>query len=192
MQKSTNNNYPINSLTTKRWSTRLFDNRPVEKEKILSILEAARWAASAFNAQPWRFIVGINNDDDHKKILSTLIDWNIQWAKNAPVLILNIAEKKFSHNAEPNPTYKYDLGQAVAFMTLEATSQGLFSHQMTGFNPNKAHTIFNLPDELKVVSVTAVGYYSADADVPNDILKLEEKPRERIDLDKIVLNRVCP
>lgn len=189
MQKLTNNNYPINELTTTRWSTRLFDNRPVEREKIQSVLEAARWAASAFNAQPWKFIVGLNNSDDHKNILSTLIDWNIQWAKNAPVLILNITEKNFSHNGEPNPTNKYDLGQAVAFMALEATNVGLFSHQMTGFNPEKAHTLFHLPNTLEVVSIIAMGYYSAGADIPDEILKLEDNPRERKELDKIVINK---
>ncbi len=187
MKKLTDNKYPINKIITERWSTRSFDGKPVEEDKINSVLEAARWAPSAFNAQPWRFIVGVKNSKEYNNILSTLVDWNIQWAKNAPVLILNVAEKKFSHNGTSNPTYKYDLGQAVAIMSIEATNQGLFTHQMTGFNSDKAHQLFNLNEDLDVVSVTALGYYSPNAVIPEDIAKLEKNPRERKNVEDMLI-----
>ena len=187
MQKQTNNSFTINNLSVNLWSTRMFDNKPVEQEKINSILEAARWAPSAFNAQPWKFIVGISGSNNYDKILDTLVDWNIQWAKNAPVLILNIAEKYFSHNGKPNSTYKYDLGQAVAMLSLEAVNQGLTTHQMTGFDPEKAHKVFNLSNDLEVVSVIAVGYYSSGAEVPEEIAKLENNARERKNHDELVI-----
>jgi len=138
MQNLTENQYPVNKLIENRWSPRAFSSQPVENEKVQSLLEAARWAPSAFNEQPWRFVVGIKGDSLYDTLLSTLVDWNIQWAGKAPVLILNLAKKTFSHNGRQNVTFKYDLGQAVGFMILETVNQGLHSHQMSGFDPDKA------------------------------------------------------
>ncbi len=186
MNNPIKNNHSINSLAKQRWSTRAFSSQPVENEKLLSILEAARWASSAFNEQPWRFIVGNKGGETYDKILSTLVDWNISWAKNAPVLILNIGKKTFTHNNKQNVTFKYDLGQAVATMTLEAVNQGLHSHQMSGFDPEKATALFNIPDDFQAVSITAIGYYGNHDKLPEDIASMEKNERTRNNIDKFV------
>ncbi len=186
MKKTTPTQFTIHSNIEQRWSTRAFDNRPVEPAKLQSMFEAARWAASAFNEQPWRFILGINNDAAYTKIMETLVEWNQKWAGQAPVLILNIAKKTFSHNDTQNVTFKYDLGQAVANMTIEAVNQGLYTHQMSGFDANAAHQLFNIPDDYQAVSVMAVGYYKQDADLPTDMLEAETKPRSRKGFDQLV------
>lgn len=186
MQNPTNNNHPLNELIKQRWSPRAFSAKSVEKEKIKSILEAARWAPSAFNEQPWRFIVGEKGGSTYDSILSTLVDWNILWAGNAPVLILNIAKKTFTHNAKPNVTFKYDLGQAVGLMITEAVDKGLYTHQMSGFDADKAAELFNIPDDFQAVSVTALGYYGNADELPKDMAEMETKPRERKEFKDVV------
>ncbi len=179
-------NYPINNLTQNRWSPRAFSEKKVEKEKVSSILEAARWAPSAFNEQPWRFIIGHKGDSTYDSILSTLVDWNILWAGKAPVLILNIAKKTFTQNGGQNVTFKYDLGQAVGLMILEAVNQGLVSHQMSGFDANKAAELLKIPDDYQAVSVTAIGYYGNIENLPEDMVTMENKERERNKLNSMV------
>jgi nitroreductase len=188
MVNPTKNHYQINELIKQRWSTRAFSNKPLEKEKLNSILEAARWAPSAFNEQPWRFIIGQNGDSTYNNILKTLVDWNKLWGGNAPVLILNIAKKTFTANNKENGTSGYDLGQAVGFMILEIVNQGLHSHQMSGFDPEKAAELFNIPDDYQAVSVTALGYYGDVKELPQDIAGMESKPRERFDINSMVFS----
>lgn len=188
MKNPTNNNYCVNNLIEERWSTRAFSSKPVKKEQLQSILEAARWAPSAFNEQPWRFILGQKGDSTYDSILSTLIDWNIIWASNASVLILNVAKKTFTLNGNNNVTFKYDLGQAVAFMILEAINQGLHTHQMSGFDANKAVELFNIPNDFQAVSVTALGNYGNVDDLPEDMALMETKPRERKGLNEIIFS----
>ena len=186
MQKPATTKIPINPIISNRWSPRVFSNKPVEPGKIDAILEAARWSPSAFNEQPWRFIVGKEQDETRKKILDSLIEWNQNWAKTAPLLILNIARLSFTHNDKPNEMAEYDLGQSVAAMTLEAVNQHLFSHQMTGFDGRKAEQLFNIPEGYKAVSVTAFGYYGNPEDIPADIADMESNERSRKAIDEIV------
>ncbi|MFK5857364.1 MAG: nitroreductase family protein [Bacteroidota bacterium] len=186
MKNLTNNNFHISALSEQRWSPRAFSSQHVEKQKIKSVLEAARWAPSAFNAQPWRFIIGENGDETYNKILSTLVDWNIKWAGKAPILVLNIAKKTFEHNGEQNVTFKYDLGQAVGIMILEAVNQGLHTHQMSGFDAKKAAELFNISDDFQAVSITAIGYYGNVDELPEDMAGMETKPRERNNLETMV------
>lgn len=186
MIKKTINTHSFNSLIENRWSTRAFKPLKVEQEKINSVLEAATWAPSAFNEQPWRFIVGSKGGETYDKILETLVAWNQKWASNADVLVLNIAKRNFTHNNRPNATYEYDLGQAVAFMSLEAVNQGLFSHQMTGFDPEKAAEKFNIDDDFKIVSVIAIGYYGNAEELPEDMINSEMEERNRKSFDSIV------
>jgi len=178
----------INSIIAHRWSPRSFSSEPVEPKKITAILEAARWSSSAFNEQPWRFIVGKEHDDAWKKILESLVEWNRNWAKTSPLLILNIAKQQFTHNNKPNDIAIYDLGQAVSSMTLEAVNQHLFSHQMTGFDSKKAEELFNIPEGFKAVSVTAFGYYGDPANIPDDLAKMEKNERSRKELKDILFN----
>lgn len=173
-------------MCTYRWSPRAFNERTVEKEKIRRILAAARWAPSAFNEQPWRFIVGIKGHITYNKVLETLVEWNQKWAGQAPLLILNVAKKTFSLNGKPNATSKYDLGQAVAHLSLEAMNQGIYSHQMSGFSKEKAIKLFQIPDDFQPVSVIALGYYGNPELLPEDMYKSEIGKRKRQALDDIV------
>lgn len=177
---------PINELSTHRWSPRSFRLAEIEDEKLLSIFEAARWSASAFNEQPWRFIIGKNGDDTFKKIFDSLVEFNQNWAKNASVLVLNIYKKTFSHNSQPNATALYDLGQAVSASVLEAVNQGLIAHQMSGFDIEKATEAFQLEDDFVCVSVTALGYLEKPDTLPEELFKVELQNRMRKGVDQLV------
>jgi len=177
---------PINDLAQSRWSPRSFENKPIEKDKMMSIFEAARWTASAFNEQPWRFIIGFNGDDTFNHILDTLVEFNQNWARNASVLVLNIYKPLFTHNQTPNETAKYDLGQAVSAYCLEAVHQDLVAHQMSGFDASKADEIFELGDEYKSMSVTAIGYLNKPDALPEDLFKIELQNRMRKTVDTLV------
>ncbi|NOY51714.1 MAG: nitroreductase family protein [Chlorobi bacterium] len=186
MVNKTTNRYPISSLIENRWSTRAFSGSKVEEGKLNSILEAGLWAASAFNEQPWRFIVGRKGSETYDKILSTLVEWNQRWAGKAGVLVLNIAKNTFTHNNKPNATCNYDLGQAAAFMSIEAVNQGLCSHQMSGFDAQKAAEIFNINRGYNIVSVTAIGYYGDAEELPADMQKSENEERSRKNFNTMV------
>jgi len=187
MQKPANNTYPILEAFKQRWSPRAYSDKPVEPEKVKSLLEAARWAPSAFNEQPWRFIVGIKGERTWHMIMETLVEWNRQWAAKAPVLVINLGKKTSSYNGKPNATYAYDTGQAVAMMVTEAVNQGLIGHQMSGFDAAKASELFNISDDFQPISVSAFGYYGDPEMLPADMKKTESKPRERKTIDEMLL-----
>lgn len=180
MTKKIETQFTINSLSAKRWSPRAFADQPVEKEKLQSIMEAARWSASAYNAQPWRFIIGHKGDENYQKILNTLVEFNQQWAAKAPVLILNAYQINFDHNGKLNQTAQYDLGQAVASYSLEAVHQGLYLHQMTGFDAEMANESFGLGKEITAFSATALGYLGAADSLSEDMQKMELSDSKRM------------
>lgn len=184
--KKAKTNAPINHLSTNRWSPRSFKKQELEVAKLHSIFEAARWSASAFNEQPWRFIVAKNGDDTFLKLFDTMVEFNQNWTKNASVLVLNIYKKTFSHNNKPNATALYDLGQAVSSIALEAVNQGLVAHQLSGFDVKKAHEIFNLGDDFECVSITAIGYLDKPDALPEDLFKIELQNRFRKTTDQFV------
>lgn len=187
MNKSAFTHRILSENIKNRWSPRAFDSRPVEEEKLFSILEAGRWAASAFNEQPWRFVVTQKGEEKYEKILASLVEWNQQWAGNAPVLILNLAKKTFSRNGKPNTTAQYDLGQAVANMAIEAVHQGLVSHQMSGFDAEKATASLGISDDFAAVSVLALGNYGYADALPDDMYQSEMAVRERKPLEDLFL-----
>ena len=164
---------PIHELLANRWSPRAFERRAVEPEKLRSMFEAARWAASSFNAQPWFFIVATKEDPENfNKVLDTFVEFNRGWAKDAPVVALSVTRHKFEHNGEVNRHAFHDVGQAAANLALQATALGLQIHQMAGIDPEKARKIFNVPEGYEVVAGIALGY-------PGDPSVLTEKLRER-------------
>lgn len=160
MEKPAYNDYPILEPLRQRWSPYAFAETPVAKETLLSLLEAARWAPSCYNEQPWRFVVGSKADDPatFDKIVSTMGEFNQNWAKNTPVLILAIAKKTFSHNGTPNRHAPYDLGQAMGHLTIQASALGLVMHQMAGFDPVKASEIFKLSEDFDPIAIMALGF----------------------------------
>jgi nitroreductase len=163
-----------------RWSPRSFAEREVNPGDLRKVFEAARWAASSFNEQPWRFLVGSHNSLTYKKIFDSLVPFNQAWAANAPVLILGVAKTKFSHNDTPNRSALYDLGAASSYLTLQAAALGLFTHQMAGFDPAVARQAFEIPEEYTLGAVIALGYQGEPAALTNEQMVAQETaPRER-------------
>ena len=170
--------YPLHPLIASRWSPRAYDIRPVEKDKLQRIFEAARWTASSSNLQPWYFLVGFNGDEVYQKIFGTLVEFNQLWAGNAPVLALAIA-KTIKKRGDQNRSYAYDLGQAVATLSLQAMSEGVYTHQMGGFDALATARIFEIPEEYKVMVVFTLGYPGDAGILPPDLQESEISPRSR-------------
>lgn len=179
--------FPIHELIRKRWSPRAFANRPIEPEKLGSLLEAARWAASSNNEQPWRFILATRErPEDFGRLLGCLKESNQAWARQAPVLVLSVARLTFADDGEPNRHALHDVGQAVATLAIQATSLGLIIHQMAGFFPDKARTEFDIPGEFEPVTAIAIGYQGDPAILPDRQRLRELAPRERDPLNTLV------
>ena len=172
--------HPIIDLLGRRWSPRAFADRPVEPEKLRSVFEAARWAPSSFNAQPWSFIVATKQDAaDFQRMLECLVEGNQVWARSAPVLMVSVATSAFAHNGKPNRHAFYDTGAAVAMLTIQATALDLYVHQMAGFIPEKVRAAYNVPETAEPVSAIALGYRGNPASLPDDLRKREETPGQR-------------
>jgi nitroreductase len=163
-----------------RWSPRAFDGRDVAATDLAKVFEAARWAASSYNEQPWRFLVGTRGSEAYTKIFGSLGEFNQAWAKSAPVLILGVTRTKFSHNDAPNRVALYDLGAAASYLTLQAAALGLVTHQMAGFDPEAALKAFGIPEVFQAGAVIALGYQGEPETLPNDQFKTQEvAPRTR-------------
>jgi nitroreductase len=172
-----------------RWSPRAFTDREVSPEDLSRVFEAARWAASSYNEQPWRFFAGVRGSETYKKILESLMPFNQAWAGKAPVLILGITKTKFSHNNTPNRVALYDLGAAASYLTLQATALGLSTHQMAGFDENAARKALNVPEEYIFGAAIALGYQGDPENLPSEQAKQQEvAPRTRKPLSEIVLS----
>jgi nitroreductase len=157
----------IHPLLAQRWSPRRFSSRPVEPAELGRLFEAARWAPSSYNAQPWAFILATREDaEGYTRLLSTLADANRAWAQQAPVLILAVSKLEFEEAGRPNRHAFYDLGQAVADLTVEATSRGLYVHQMGGFDARLAWELLAIPAGFEPVAVLALGYLEGLSEPP--------------------------
>ena len=176
----------VHPLITKRHSPRAFSNQPVEAEKMDALFEAARWAASSYNEQPWRFIVASKGDEAYATLLEGLNPWNRSWAEAAPVLVYGLAKKHFSHNDAPNRHSWYDLGAAIANLSIQAADLDLYLHQMAGIFPDQMHEALNVPDEYEVVVALAIGYKGDPSSLPADLAEKETAPRSRKPLTEVV------
>ena len=177
---------PISEIHATRWSPRSFDaTAELTRDAVVASLEAARWAPSANNVQPWRFVVGFRGDDTFETIAANLMSFNTVWAPNASALVVNIAHTTDAEGKE-NGYALYDLGQAVAHFTLQASHDGLFTHQMGGIKRDELAAAFNVPAGFTVISVTAVGALGAPDALPEVLAEREVAPRSRIELDDIV------
>lgn len=184
---------PILDVIANRWSGRAFDtNKSLTQEQIISMLEAARWAPSCFGDEPWRFVVcdKNNNPAAWDKALDSLVPGNQSWAKDAPVFILICADTLFNHNQKPNRWGAYDTGAAAISLCLQATGLGLMTHQMGGFDGEKARESFNIPEQYQMMSMLAVGY-AADVNALSEELKERElAPRKRRALGEVFYDGV--
>jgi nitroreductase len=172
-----------------RWSPRAFAERDVSAADLTRVFEAARWAASASNEQPWRFLVGTRGSEAYQKIFDTLVPFNQLWAASAPVLILDVAKTKLSRNDAPNRAALYDLGAAAAYLTLQASALGLATHQMGGFDADAAREAFGIPGDYIIGAVIALGYQGEPETLPNEQFRSQETaPRTRKALKEIVFS----
>src|ERR671922_495902 len=177
--KNAETDHPVSELIAKRWSARAFSTRPVEKSKLLSILEAASWAPSSRNEQLWRYIIFTkDNPEKLKKAQSVLKDIN-DYAKRAPILICAITKKTYSDNGIPNRLHFHDLGAANENMFLETFNQGLIMHEMGGFDVQKAREVFNIPEDYEIGVMIAIGYQDTYDVLPDRLKEKAFTPRIR-------------
>lgn len=158
----------------------------ISDQDLVGILEAARWAPSAFNGQPWRYFVGKRGDEVFAQILSSLGEFNQQWAKNSSALIL-VTSKTVKSDGTPHADYQYDCGLSVAQLAIEAHDRGLIAHQMTGFDRAVAKSAVGVPDELAAVVVVAIGTQDSPDKLPQAMAEREVAERQRLTLEEIVL-----
>jgi len=178
----------VEELILKRWSPRAFAEKPVSNEDLKKIFTAASWAASSYNEQPWRFLVGKNGDETFKKILNSLGEFNQGWAKSAAVLIASTAKKTFAHNGSPNSVAPHDVGAASANLCLQAIALGIHTHGMAGFDRDVLRASFGVPSDFDVVAVWAVGYLGDPETLPDAYREMEKAPRKRKSLYEFVFS----
>ncbi len=187
MEKPANIQYPIHDLLRRRCSPRAFSSQMIEPEKLRSLLEAARWAPSSYNAQPWSFFLATREDEaEYQRLLDCLAPGNMTWAQQAPVLMLSVAKLNFDHNGARNRHAWHDVGQAVADLTVQATALGLALHQMAGFDPQRAREQFHIPEDHEPVAMIALGYPGSPESLPEQLREKELQPRTRKALDSFV------
>lgn len=180
---------PIHQILNERWSPRAFDSRPVEPEKLRSLFEAARWAASSFNAQPWYFIVAAKDDpENYRKVIDSFVEFNQGWARNAPVVGLSVARLNFEHNGQVNRHAFHDVGQAAANLAVQAAAHGLQIHQMAGILPEKARELFSIPAGYEAVAGFALGYPGDPESLPPQLKERELAQRTRKPLASFVFS----
>lgn len=183
--KTASTQVDVHDIIAKRWSCRAFDaTKPVSREQIVSLLEAARWAPSCFGDEPWRFIVWDKNSDAAawQKAFGCLGEWNQNWVKNAPVLLLSTANSLFRRDGSPNRWGQYDTGAAAENLCLQAVASGLMAHQMGGFDVEKTRSTFNIPEEFALMAMIAVGYQGEPEVLDDDLKELELAARARTPL----------
>lgn len=180
--------HPVHELIQKRWSPRAFSSQPVEHEKVMTLLEAARWAASSGNEQPWRFIwAAREHAERYDRLFECLNEGNRKWAGTAPVLIMTLVKTLLTRNNKPNRWALHDLGLAIGNLTTQASALDLYVHSMGGFSVEKARQLFDLPSEVDPVTVIAVGYLGPPDQLPADLKEREMAERKRKALDELIL-----
>lgn len=169
-----------------RWSPRAFDPvREVPVDDLMGMLEAARYAPSCFNEQPWRFIVGRRGDSNFERIKAALTDSNREWASKASVLMMILSVQNFEYNQKPNRWHLFDAGTAWGYLSLEAERRGLITHAMAGYNRDQIREAFGIPEALGIIAAVAVGYYGdKEALSPKNADK--EKPSPRVSIQEIL------
>ena len=163
--------HPVHELLAARWSAYGYSNRVVPDADLRSLFEAARWAPSSFNEQPWSYIVARREDtEEFERMLSCLVESNQRWAKEASVLALGAARMRFARNDKPNPHAFHDLGLATANLCVEATARGLVVHQMAGILPDRAREIYGVPEDWEAATGIAIGYAAGPIGQPQEQL----------------------
>ena len=180
MKRTAPVSHPIHDIIADRHSPRCFSGRPIDAKTLASLFEAARWAPSSFNEQPWRFIIATQTDKEaFDRILDLLSPGNQGWAQTAAVLGVSVAKKTITRNGQPNRHAFHDVGLASALMAAQATAQGMGMHMMGGFDQERARTELKIPEDYEPVTAFALGYPEAPENMPDSERKRFEAPRER-------------
>jgi nitroreductase len=177
----------IHELVTKRWSPVAFDPKPVGYEQIHLLIEAAKWAPSGRNAQPWRFIYAGREMDEYQLMFGLLDEGNQVWARTAPLLVLPLAQVISTYKDRPNRLALYETGMAVSNLLLQATHMGLFVHQMGGYDVEKAREILAIPARYEPTAMMAIGYKGDPSMLPAEVAEREKKKRTRQDTGSFIL-----
>ena len=190
MRKSADFGAAILDVIKKRRSRRAYASKAVEQEKIRSLFEAARWAPSSLNEQPWFYIYATSDQQNlWSKIFEAVNEGNKVWARRAPLLIVSLARKNFIRFDSPNPSARYDLGAANAFLSLQAAHLGLNVHQMAGFDHKTLVQNLGVPATYEPVIVMAIGYPGDTEKLPENLKARELAPRERYIEQEFVMNK---
>jgi nitroreductase len=188
LTKTAPTQFALHDIIVNRWSPLAFDaNRPITHEQILTLLEAASWAPSANNVQPWRYLVFNKTTaaEAWQQAFSCLAEGNQIWVKNAPILLLATTHNFFPHNGQPNRWAQYDCGAASENICLQATNMGLMVHQMGGFDPHKAHELFDIPHDFTCMSMLAIGYQAEHQILEGQYQERELAERHRKPLEQV-------
>ena len=167
--------YDINPMILNRWSPRAMSGEEISDMELMRLFEAARWAPSSYNGQPWRFIYAKRNTEHWDKLFNLMGDFNKSWTKNAAVLLVIISRKNFEHDEKPSVTHQFDAGAAWENLALQGETQGLVTHGMQGFDYEKARTDLSVPDAFDVMAMIAIGKLA-----PKEILSPEVQQREHL------------
>ncbi|RDW18930.1 nitroreductase family protein [Oceanobacillus chungangensis] len=176
--------FEIDEMFINRWSPRSFSEKEIPTDILLSLFEAAHWAPSAFNFQPWRFIIA-QTDEERKTFHSFISEFNLAWCKNAPVLSLVISKK--TNDGVEFPTHSFDTGAAWGYLALQAYKSGLATHPMTGFDFQKARDVLEIPEDYEIEALIAIGYQDEKEKLPEK-LQEREQPNERRALQEFTFN----
>lgn len=180
MEKAAITEHPIHELLARRWSPRAIDpSRPVPRDALLCLLEAARWAPSCFNEQPWRYLVFDGGDPDSLEQARDCLRPGNAWARRAPLLLLSVAKDNWDRDDKPNRHSQHDVGLASENLVLQAVALGLVAHQMAGFDSARARESFGIPDGFTPMAMIAIGYPGSIEDLPPEVREREVAPRSR-------------
>lgn len=178
--------YNIHPLILGRWSPRSMTGEPISEKELMTLLEAAHWAPSSYNAQPWRFIYAYRETPEWDTLFSVLVPFNQEWAANAGALVLIVSHKLFEHNQKPSVTHSFDAGAAWGYLALQGTVDGLVIHGMQGFDYEKARELCNVPEDYQVECMVAIGKRGKKEDLPS-AMQEKETPSIRKPLSEVVM-----
>lgn len=178
---------PINQLILGRWSPRAMTGEAIDQETLETVLEAARWAPSAYNEQPWRFIYAHRDSPEWEALNNLLVEFNQEWCKNAAALVLICSTKTFKRNDKPSPTHSFDTGAAWMSLALQGASMGLVVHGMSGFDFDKARADLNIPENVQVEAMCAIGVLADKTTLEGKLLEMES-PSDRLPLSETLMH----
>ncbi len=187
MNKTANTNHPIHSLLVARWSPYAFADKDVSEADLRSLFEAARWAPSSYNEQPWSYVVATRQQkEEFERLLSCLVEANKTWARHVPVLALGITRHGCTRNGKPNAAAEHDLGLAAGNLLVEASARALFVHQMIGILPDRARELYDIPEHSHALTGLAIGYQGDSESLPEGLRERDLALRTRKPLSEFV------